>query len=148
MGKDKKQEVTLNTVDRKSAEREFETWCDIKRLRPDQRSNPNPITGVDDNKEKIISCIENGYLVVDTETGELTQKLAWPIDDGKVKELTFKLRLNNTEKNSYSVGLKPNDFEGKIAAIIAALTSEPRGIINKLDTSDRDLSDSIASFFL
>ena len=99
-----------------------------------------------------MNSIMYGLISFNPENGELTQKLNFPVtkESGEVhlNELVFKPRLTRLEILNAGKGLKPTDFEGKQASYLAAATGIGIGILNKMDESDRGLSDTIAGYFL
>lgn len=131
---------------------EIESWFEYRKVRQDLRNKPNAITGVDTSREALVNSVMYGVISVNTENGELTQKLNFPVtkEGGEVvfSELIFKPRLTRLEILNAGKGLKPTDFEGKQASYLAAATGTSIGLLNKMDESDRGLSDVIAGYFL
>lgn len=134
------------------AELELEKWFDVRRIRPDQRHKPNSFTGNDSSREALINSFVYGILTFDEETGELVQKLQFPvISEDKtinIEKLVIKPRLTRADINKASVGIKPTDIEGKTTAYLSAITGVARGQLNAMDETDRSLSDIIVGYFL
>ena len=133
------------------AEQEVESWFEFKKIRPDLRNKPNQISGIDSQREAIVSSVMYGIVTFNPETGELTQVLQFPLtkEDGTVflSKLTFKPRLTRLEVMNCSKGLKPMDIEGKQAAYLSAVVGKPTSVLNQMDEMDRGLSDVIAGYF-
>lgn len=141
---------TKEILSKEVAEIELEKWFDTKRVRPDQRNRQNSFTGIDSSREALINSFVYGILVLNEETGELTQNLQFPLQSENVNidKLTIKPRITRADTNNASVGVKPTDIEGKTTAYLSAITGVPRGQLNKLDETDRSLSDIIVGYFL
>lgn len=136
-----------------AANAELEAWFEFRRLRQDLRDKPNSITGVDTSKEALVNSFMYGLLSFNSENGELTQKISFPLtakDSGNVilDKLVYKPRLTRLDVIEAGKGLKLNDMEGKQASYLAAITGKGIGTLNKLDESDRGLGDIIAGYFL
>lgn len=132
------------------AENELESWFDFRKTKPNQRNNPNALTGVDISRKKLIESIMYGVISFDPKTGELTQKLVWPLkkDDAPyLSELKYKPRLTRLDVMNAGKGLKATDVEGKQAAYLAAATGTSIGVLNKMDEDDRGIADTIAGYF-
>lgn len=146
----KETHFTKEILSKEVAEIELEKWFDTKRVRPDQRNRQNSFTGIDSSREALINSFVYGILVLNEETGELTQNLQFPLQSENVNidKLTIKPRITRADTNNASVGVKPTDIEGKTTAYLSAITGVPRGQLNKLDETDRSLSDIIVGYFL
>lgn len=146
----KETNFTKEILSKEVAEIELEKWFDIKRVRPDQRNRQNSFTGIDSSREALINSFVYGILVLNEETGELTQNLQFPLQSENVNmdKLVIKPRITRADTNKASVGVKPTDIEGKTTAYLSAITGIPRGQLNKLDETDRSLSDVIVGYFL
>lgn len=141
-----------NTISEDAARAELESWFDYRKVRQHDRKKPNAITGLDLAYDSLVNGIMYGVISFNSETGELTQKLDFPLTNESgatyLEELKFKPRLTRLEILNAGKGLKPTDFEGKQASYLAAATGKGIGVLNKMDESDRGLSDVIAGYFL
>lgn len=140
-------------ISRDVAEKELESWFDYRKVRPDLRDKPNSITGEDTSKEAMINGIMYKQLSFDNKEGNLIQTLSFPVtkkDSGDIvlDKLIFKPRLTRLDVLNAGKGLKPNDFDGKQASYLSAATDIGIGTLNKMDESDRGLSDIITGYFL
>lgn len=125
------------------AQAEVESWLDFKKILPKTREDYS------DSVETIQSAIEEGCLVMDPDTHEFRHTLSFPLGEGdEVKHLTFRARLNDKMLSSYMKGVSATDVDERLIAIIAALTQTAKGIIKGLDSTDKRIARSIASFFI
>jgi hypothetical protein len=117
-------------------------WMDSKKIRPSKR------TEYKQHIESLVSAVEDCLISVEDDN-TITQTLLFPIGEGEgVKTLTFKNRLNTEQVKPFLKNIDAGDGDGRLNAYICALTSSAVGIINKLDSEDKNISQSIAVFFL
>lgn len=140
-------------INEETANNELEAWFNYRKVRPDLRVNKNEITGKDSQRQTLISAFMYGLLTFDPASGCLNQKLEFPpvkkeSDEIVFSQLKFKPRITRLEVLQCSKGIKPTDVEGKQAAYLSAITTQPIGLLNKMDESDRSLSDIIIGYFL
>lgn len=129
-------------INRETAKKEVESWLDEKKVSAKKRETHK------ENIENLIDSICDGTLVL--EKGEFVQKLNFPVP-GEAQEITtlrFKQRVNVETVQMHMQGVKPTDNYGMISAYIAALTTQPKGVIKKLDTEDYTIAYGIAIFFM
>ena len=134
----------MKLISKDTAAQEFNKWATQKRL------SERVINDLEGAQAIILAAFEEGTLVL-IEDFTLTQKLIWPTgEDGNgVAELIYKFRMTVGQRSAAAKGIKPTDAEGRLAAYVAALTDQPRGVINKLDGGDDySLASSIANYFL
>lgn len=131
----------MDSVSREKATEEVEGWLDKKKVYPSTREAQK------DSVDLLIEAIMSGDLTLDTLKNEFVHKLLFPLDDGP-KELRYKARLNDKMLKPYLQGVKSTDADGRLAAHTAALTSQPKAIIEALDSADKKIMMSIAVFFL
>lgn len=132
-------------VAREVAEREINQWLDKKKIHQTTRE------GYKDNIDLLIESIVRGDLAYVPDTNGFKHKLCHPLEaDGvqTITELEYKGRLNDKMLNPYTKGVAAGDAFGRLDAIICALTSQSRGIINNLDSLDKKISTAIAVFFI
>lgn len=118
-------------------------WMDSKRIRPSKRLEYKS------HVESLITAVEECLLVVEDDN-TLTQKLLWPIGEGinQTSELKYKHRCNSEMVKPYLKNVDSNDADGRLNAYVCALTDMPIGIVGKIDSEDKNVSQSIAVFFL
>ena len=72
-----------------------------------------------------------------------------PLEDEKpLNEITYKSRLNQRMLEPHLRGVKADDGDGRVLAYLAALTSQPKGILKALDTADKRICNAIVLFFI
>lgn len=133
----------MSKISREIAEAEINSWLDYKKINEKKRNNYK------DNIESLIDAVSEGVLSVNPETKELIHVLSFPIgEEMKVNKLEYKPRLTVGAVQSHLNGVKATDADGRIIAYVAALTSQPKELIKKMDTEDNSVAQSIAIFFL
>ena len=124
---------------------EFENWLELKKIGEKKRTE-NAAFG-----DVIIENITTGTLKFDANSN-LIFTLPEPLkdDEGAVflAELVFKPRIRVHELNAKLKGIKADDVDGRIAAYIAAITSQNIGVVGKLYTEDYSICQAIAMYFL
>ncbi len=135
--------MNTSKITREAAEAEVTSWLDKKKIFPETRDK------FKDHSELIVDAISNGALTLNPESFEFTHTLLFPIgeNDG-ITEMKYKARLNDKQINQQMKGVKSDDVDGRVQALVAALTSQPRGIIERLDTADKRIATAIAVFFM
>lgn len=133
-------------VNQEQARKEIDAWLDHKRVKPNKREeNKSSI-------ESLIDAVVYGALKVDEKTLELTHVLDFPITDDEgnpaTTELKYKPRITVAEQRSKLKGVKSDDADGRVVALVAAISGRSAGIINKLDMNDYSVAQSVAVFFL
>lgn len=131
-------------IQKEIAEQEFMSWFEAKKL-PKSLLEKNA-----DDKEGIISAIEEGVLCLNPDDNTWTQILRFPITVGNevIKDLKFKFRVQEGELSSSMRGIKTEDLIGQISiCYIAVLTGQNKGIIRSLDPADSWVGKKIAAFF-
>jgi hypothetical protein len=117
-------------------------WLDYKKIGDKKRSEKQ------DHIEALVEAVSEGDLIVE-ENCTITQKLKFPTEGGlSVSEFVYKPRVSAETVIVHMNGVKPTDIDNRIVANIAALTSQPKAIIKKLDTEDLSIAQSIVIFFL
>ena len=129
-------------VSQEQAQLEVEKWLDMKRVSPKKRET------YADAIESLVDAVVFGQLVL-TDDLHFVQTLDVPTEgDAPVTELKFKPRLKVGEVHSQMNGVKSGDADGRVTALIAALTGKPKGVVKALDTTDYSVAQNIALFFL
>ena len=133
----------MTSVPREQAEAEVQAWLDKKKVFGSSRESNK------DHVDTLIDSICEGVLSLNQENWKFTHKLLFPFGDQiKVEKLDYYARLNDKMLKPYLSGVKPNDADGRLLAHISALTTQPRAILEELDTADKKIAFSIAVFFL
>ncbi len=132
-------------VSKDIAQGEIEKWLEYKKVSDIERQSNK------ENIDSIIDSISQGHIVLN-EDYTLVQTLKFPIEDKEGKTafsiLEYKPRINVSLCHLHLQGVKSTDADGRLLAYVCALTSKPKELIKKLDTSDYKISQSIAIFFL
>jgi hypothetical protein len=131
-------------IKREVAEAEVESWLDKKKVFQETRDRYK------DHIEIMIEAIMNGVLFLNQDSFEWTHSLLFPLgDDGKeqITELKYRCRVNEKLVLPHTRGLKSDDADGRFNALIAAVTSESKGVIVSLDSADKRIATSIGVFF-
>ena len=124
------------------ASQEVEKWLSKNRIKASKRKASEPVI------ESLIEAVMYGQLVFD-ESLVITQNLDFPLgENSEVKQFTYKERITKKEVDDKLSVMKNKDGSASITAYVAALTLQPVGIIDKLDTRDYSISQSIAVFFI
>lgn len=133
----------MEKLNRESAEAEVNSWLDYKKISDKKRESYK------DNIESLIDAMVEGILTLDDKEKVITQGLKFPIgEEMKVSELKYRPRITVGMVQAHMAGVKATDADGRITAYVAALTSQPKELIKKLDTEDNAVAQSIAIFFL
>jgi len=135
----------LRTVAREVAEKEFNDWLDRKRVKAKRREDKKPFG------EIIIDNITDGSVVFNDD-GNLVYSLIFPIEDDKgnvvVDKFTFQSRIQTFDLKSNLKKYPSDDGDGRITAYAASLTKQATGMIEKVDTEDRECIAAISMYFL
>lgn len=132
----------MDKINVETAQQDVERWLDFKKIGSAKRQS------MKDSIENLVDGIRDGILAIN-EKCEIQQTLKFPLgEDESVKTLTFKPRLSIKEVKPYLKEIKGSDVDGRLSAYVAALTSTSKDIIEKMDSEDSGVSNSIAVFFL
>lgn len=127
------------------AREEVNSWLDYKKVKDKKRE------AYKDAVETLVDGVKDGTLVI-AEDMKINQTLAFPVEDnaGKVvfDKLEYKARLSVGEIAERTKGVKATDTDGRIMAHVSALTGKAIGLLNKMDTEDNSIAQSIAVFFV
>jgi anthranilate/para-aminobenzoate synthase component I len=121
------------------AEQDIKQWLDAKRVSNRKREE------YADQIQTLQNEIEDGNLRLDEE-GNLIQTLKFPFKS--LTELKYKQRLTKGDVQPYMKGVNSQDGDARVQGYICALTDQPHGLIDKLDTEDMEIPNSIAVFFI
>lgn len=129
-------------VAKEIAQEEVNSWLDAKKITPQKRETFEAYI------EQLVNGICNGALSLNPETKVFTYTLSFPTEgDAPITKLDFKPRLKLSTVTAHLQGVKSTDGDGRLTAYVAALTGQPKGVINALDTEDYSACLSIAVFF-
>lgn len=135
--------IKMEKVLRDVAEQEVNAWLDHKRMSEKRR---------EEKKEAInslVNFIQEGTLVIDTESFEITQKLFFEVGEQvKIKELKWKPFGNVGRVQLYMKNVDSADFTGNSIAHACAQTGQSKNIINALDSEDIAVVKVITVFFM
>jgi hypothetical protein len=132
----------MTVITKDVATAEVNKWLDFKGVNERKRAS------FSDSIESLSDSIQDGVLVVDDKCN-IIQTLIHPIwDVEKIKTLTYMPRINVGKLKQNMTGVKSLDADGRIVAYVAALTGQTKAMIEKLDSEDYSVSQSIAVFFL
>jgi hypothetical protein len=99
--------------------------------------------------EIISEAIINGVIKLNESNFQFVHTLLFPLgEDEGIKELTYKARINDKMIAPHMRGVKSDDVDGRLNALIAALTNESRGVISSLDSADKRIATAIGIFFM
>ncbi len=124
------------------AQTEVDKWLDYKKIGESKREK---------QRESIDALIENfadGILIL-KDDHTIIHTLKIPLDgEIPLKTLEYKPRLKTETVQLHLQGVKATEIDARLSAYIAALTSKPKALINKMDTEDTIIAQSIAIFFM
>jgi hypothetical protein len=129
-------------VSKEIATEEVYAWLDLKKIGAQKRETQK------DQINTLIDAVVDGSLSL-TSDKVFVLELKFPTEgETPLKKLEFKPRLQMALINQHLQGVKPTDFDGRIAAYAAALTTQTKTLLSKLDTEDYGLVQSIVLFFM
>lgn len=129
-------------VSKDVAEKEITDWLDYKKVSESRREVQKP------NIETLINAVCDGILSIkDDKT--FVHELLHPFGDNEtIAKIEYKPRVNMATISKHIEGVKQGDVDGRLCAIIAALTNKTKGVIKLMDTEDYSIAQSISVFFL
>ena len=140
-----KAENNSEVISKDVAIKEVDRWLDYKRIKPRKREN------LSDNIEAMVDAVMDGTLVLE-KNYDWTHNLTFPLENDKgevtVDKLSYKSRIMVRDINSRMKGIKAGDGDARVIGYVSALTGEPAGVLNTLDTEDQAIFLHIATFFL
>jgi len=131
----------MGSVSKEIAIQDITRWLDAKKVRDTKKIE------FKQHIDSLISAVEDGLISVN-EDGTITQDLLWPIGEKEISELKYKMRLNYEMVKPYLKNIQADNGSERLIAYACALTGESIGILNKLDSEDSVIMQSIAVFFL
>lgn len=132
----------MSKVDREVATTDVQAWLDRKKIFPEMKDR------FKDQIENLVDAVCNAVLIFNDD-GTITHKLLFPLGEGEnISQLTYMLRVTDKLMQPNLRGVKADDLDGRLNALIATLTKENKGIISALESSDKRIASSIAIFFM
>lgn len=129
-------------INTETATEEIEKWLNFKHISEKKRQANK------ENIEALVDAICEGVLII-KEDFTIVQKLFCPLENEMpVHNLDYKPRLKIKEVSAQMEKVRAGDALGMITSYIAALTGQPRAVIQNLETEDYGVASSIAVFFL
>lgn len=129
-------------VSLEKAQNEFNAWLDYKKVSNSKRES------LKDVADEILDAIQDGHLVIDTDTYEIVYTLKFPPEKGDLKEIKFQARVSTGIIDSKLRGVALNDAPGRVRAYACAITGLVPNDFRVLDTADWSIvSDVVAYFF-
>lgn len=132
----------MSKINKEMAVADVNKWLDAKKISQSKRELQK------DSIDSLVDAITEGWLMLNADTA-FVMKLKFPLDgEDPLEELTFKTRVRTEQIKNHLKGVKATDIDGRLLAYGAALTSQSSTLINKLDTEDQSLVQSISVFFM
>jgi len=133
-------------VDREVAQDCVDAWLEARRIKPKKREEKK------ESIEAIIDAVEDGVIMIDPDTNEITQMLDFPVQNSDgvvtVKELVYKPRLTVLERDKGIKGVKADDGFGLVHGYISAMTDTPKQVLKSLDMQDYNVCQNLATLFM
>lgn len=128
-------------IPRDQAQLEVDSWLEKKKVFDGTKEK------FKDQVEIMVEAIMNGVLVYDQEKSLFNHKLLFP-EEPAVDTLTYKLRLNDKQIAPHMKGVKSDNADERVNALLAALTNTSRSVIASLDSADKTIATAIGVFFM
>jgi hypothetical protein len=134
----------MGKIPRDVAEAEIKAWLDKKKVFEETRERYK------DHIEILIEGMCNAVISINQETFEITHALLFPTGDSGdgLKELKYKPRINDKALLPHMKGVKNDDVDMRLNALLAALTNESKAVICSLDSVDKRIATAIGIFFM
>lgn len=130
-------------VNIETATADINQWLDYKKVSDKKRENY--ASSIND----LISSVCEGVLTFDSDNHQLIQTLNFEIgEETKIGKITFSPRIQIGAIQRALQGVSAANADGRILAYISALTGVSKAIIEKMDSEDYTVAQSIAIFFL
>jgi len=131
-----------SVISHEIAEKEVKQWLANKGIRK------RKVEESADTIEILVEAVQDGDISFGDD-GRIEQLLSHPIgDNADIKKLVYNDRISLQQVRDKLKGLKSNDLDGRVLAYVASATNKPIPLLNKIDTSDWSLAQSIAVFFM
>lgn len=134
----------MGVINREQAEKEVNGWLDFKRK--SQATRDKLVESI----SALVDAVVEGDLVFN-EDNTISQTLREPVTDKDnnpvIKKLDYKARLKAETLQMHSQGLKTGDDYGRVNAHIAALTTNSKDLVKKMDVDDYNIASLIVTVF-
>lgn len=132
----------MSKIARDKAQAEIESWLEYKKVGDKKREVGK------DYIDLLIDSLAEGDIIL-KEDKSIEHMLKFPLEgEETVSKLVYKPRIKVQTIQAHMNGVKASDGDGRILATIAAISSSPKAIIQKLDTEDYGIATGVAYFFL
>jgi len=130
-------------ITKEQAEIEITQWLDEKKVFEETRETFRQHIGV------LNEAMVNGVLLIN-ENGLFEHTLLFPMGEGQnaLTKLTYRKRISDSETLPYMKGVKSDDGDRRVNALLAALTDSTNRIIEKLESGDKRIASAIGVFFM
>lgn len=132
-------------IHREQAEKEVTAWLDKKKVYAETREKYQQYIDI------LTEALMNGDIVIDENSFVITHKLLFQVgeqDDTATKELKYLARINDKKIQPHMRGVKSDDADARLNALIAAITDTSKSEISLLDTADKRIATAIGIFFM
>lgn len=133
----------MENVSLEIAQKDINAWLDSKRISEKKRKDNEKVV------DNLVSAVMEGNLVWDEEQKLLKQRLQWPVGENEeLKHIEFKQRITQGDISARLRTAKSDDAFAVMGVYISAITGQPIAILDKLDSSDYSIAQSVAVFFM
>lgn len=133
----------MSNVSLEIAQKDISSWLDSKRVSEKKRQDNERVV------DTLVSAVMEGNLVWDEGQKLLKQKLQWPVGENEeIKHIEFKHRVTQGDISARLRNTKSDDAFAVMGVYISAITGQPVALLEKLDTSDYSIAQSVAVFFM
>jgi len=133
----------MENVSLEIAQKDISSWLDSKRVSEKKRKDNERVV------DTLVSAVMEGNLVWDEEQKLLKQRLQWPVGENEeLKHIDFKQRITQGDISARLRNAKSDDAFAVMGVYISAITGQPIAILDKLDSSDYSIAQSVAVFFM
>jgi len=132
-------------INREQAEKEVTAWLDKKKVYAETREKYQQYIDI------MIEAMMNGDIKIDETTFEITHTLLFQVGEDKetaTTSLKYLARINDKKIQPHMRGVKSDDADARLNALIAAITSTSKTDISLLDTADKRIATAIGIFFM
>lgn len=141
---------TTSKVTKEVAQKEFKDWLvNHRRIRPRLMDEKNPDTT--EAIENVVGAIQDGIFSINSESGEITQRLMFPIGEGitdePIESITFKTRMPATAFDA-SRKFKNQDENTKMRSAISSLGGIGLAFVAKMEMQDIITTSDLVYFYM
>lgn len=122
---------------------EVVAWLDYKRISQSDRDKYK------DSIDKLAEHVSNGELTIDGER-VITHNLIFPVTVANklIDKITYKPFLTVKEVKEKTQKVKAGDSDGRLQAYVEACSGMQEQVLDKLNTVDSNIANSVAVFFM